>query len=299
MVVIVQAEAGGYDAETGWSPSSHRPVEPVASPVEDRDEVAADNAVADDPASVGQPRWYPLARHLADVEREVGLILDHLAPEGLADGHKDAACLAGRLHDIGKVHDAFQGMLLSCADGDEEEQRAAADAGRPLAKSAGHKRGRYEDQWLRKAFRHELASALALLEGCHPDLDHTAEPDLVVYLVAAHHGRVRLGFRPLPDEATREKDGRRVALGVVDGDDMPADTIPGFGLKAVSLSLGPMGIGGGGLRRSWADLAFSLRDRPDLGPFRLGFLEAVVRMADWRASRAIDEPAKEAAHARP
>ncbi len=29
----------------------------------------------------------------------------------------------------------------------------------------------------------------------------------------------------------------------------------------------------------------ALRDGPDLGPFRLAYLEALVRIADWRASR--------------
>jgi CRISPR-associated endonuclease/helicase Cas3 len=35
---------------------------------------------------------------------------------------------------------------------------------------------------------------------------------------------------------------------------------------------------------SWSERMLPLRDRADLGPFRLGYLEATVRMADWRAS---------------
>ena len=34
----------------------------------------------------------------------------------------------------------------------------------------------------------------------------------------------------------------------------------------------------------WRTRMGVLLDRKDLGPFRLGFLEALVRMADWRGS---------------
>jgi CRISPR-associated endonuclease/helicase Cas3 len=49
------------------------------------------------------------------------------------------------------------------------------------------------------------------------------------------------------------------------------------------LRLSPLAIGGGA-GPSWTARATSLRDRSDLGVFRLGFLEAIVRLADWRAS---------------
>jgi CRISPR-associated endonuclease/helicase Cas3 len=35
---------------------------------------------------------------------------------------------------------------------------------------------------------------------------------------------------------------------------------------------------------SWLERTLSLRDHPNLGPFRLAFLEALFRAADWRAS---------------
>lgn len=37
-------------------------------------------------------------------------------------------------------------------------------------------------------------------------------------------------------------------------------------------------------RPAWTEQAVALRDRPDLGPFRLAYLEAVLRAADQRAS---------------
>ena len=45
---------------------------------------------------------------------------------------------------------------------------------------------------------------------------------------------------------------------------------------------GDVGCGEAG---SWTARVTALRDRPDLGPFRLAYLEALVRIADWRASR--------------
>jgi CRISPR-associated endonuclease/helicase Cas3 len=127
-----------------------------------------------------------------------------------------------------------------------------------------------------------LAGALALLGEAGVALDGLAERDLAVYLVAAHHGRVRLGFRPLPFE--RPTDGRDIALGVADGEVLPAVAIPGMALPPSVLDLSPMRIGDAPSGPSWTTRIAGLRDRPDLGPFRLGFLEAVVRLADWRVS---------------
>jgi CRISPR-associated endonuclease/helicase Cas3 len=131
---------------------------------------------------------------------------------------------------------------------------------------------------MRPYFRHELVSALALLGDAAAALDGVIEKDLVVYLVAAHHGRVRLSFRSLPNEQGR-------VLGVEDGEELPEVEIPGLVLPASRLSLAPMSLGrDADGSASWTERMLSLRDRDDLGPFRLGFLEAVARLADWRAS---------------
>jgi CRISPR-associated endonuclease/helicase Cas3 len=45
-----------------------------------------------------------------------------------------------------------------------------------------------------------------------------------------------------------------------------------------------MSVGDSGRGPSWSSRTLKLRDRPDLGPFRLGFLEALVRLADWAVS---------------
>jgi CRISPR-associated endonuclease/helicase Cas3 len=169
----------------------------------------------------------------------------------------------------------FQEALVELASDDE---RADIEQGQPWAKCGTTGRTHYQ----RRAFRHELASALTLLGNGSEVLQDVTEADLVVYLVAAHHGRVRLGIRSVPEDGA---DG--YVLGLAEGDPIPAIEIPGGILPASALSLEPVRLGRSQEGSpSWSERALVLRDRPDMGPFRLGFLEAVVRLADWRASAA-------------
>lgn len=276
-VVLLASDAvGGYSVELGWAPKAGAPVPTVI--VQDRSPlVPAVEATDDDPLTSESRAWVALRDHLADVEHEVRQIIAGLELDGLDRAHLDAAALAARLHDVGKAHDVFQDTLArSCHDGEE----LPGDG--PWAKSGGTKYARHS----RRYFRHELVSALMLLGDAAKVLDDVAEPDLVRYLVAAHHGRVRLGIRSLVDE---ERDpantDARVALGVFDGDEVTAVEIPGGALPDCVLELGWMELGDRpDGSPSWGARMLALRDREDLGPFRLGFLEALVRLADWRAS---------------
>jgi len=143
-----------------------------------------------------------------------------------------------------------------------------------LAKSGGHRRLRYDDG-SRRGFRHELVSALVLL--AQPELaGEGVDADLVAYLVGAHHGRIRLGARSLPHE------DEHTILGVRAGDEVaPVDLGDGDTSSATSLSLDTLELGGEGTT-SWTARAMGQLDRH--GPFRLAWLEALVRIADWRAS---------------
>jgi CRISPR-associated endonuclease/helicase Cas3 len=125
-------------------------------------------------------------------------------------------------------------------------------------------------------FRHELASALALLR--------TGASDLTVYLAACHHGKVRLSIRALPGEQNPDEPGRRFARGIWDGEMLPAVELgDGLTREEVDLNLVPMLLGTGeDGARSWLERMIALRDR--LGVFRLAFLESLIRAADVRAS---------------
>ena len=100
----------------------------------------------------------------------------------------------------------------------------------------------------RRHFRHELASALAVLDPRN-DRIPDAIRDLVAYLVASHHGKVRLSIRSLPNErhppprSSGSGSERRFARGVWDDDELPATDLGRGNAPAVTLSLEPMELG--------------------------------------------------------
>lgn len=270
-VVVVDSSLGGYTEAAGWMAASKAPVPPVVG----SEPAADDQSTADDPASV-TGSWVLLVDHLRDTEAAAQSMLTNAPPTGLLVEHRDAIVSAARLHDIGKAHPVFDASLRATyRDGD-----ALPPEDVHLAKSGGSGPLRHGV----KNFRHELASALALLGEGRSAIDHLDEPDLAVYLVAAHHGRIRMGIRSLPGDVSST--GVPVALGIESGDVLPKVTVPGGEVPASHLDLGFMALGGSESGISWSSRALALRDRVDIGPFRLGYMEAVVRLADWRSSAA-------------
>jgi len=204
-----------------------------------------------------------------------GLNAIGLASQAIKAGEVDFA-IAGGVESMtrapfvmGKAHEAFQAMLTQKL-ADEDPRKTTG----PWAKSDG----RHSARNTRRFFRHELASALAwLAEG---------RSDLGAFLVAAHHGKVRLSLRTRPGEEPPPGIGspKRFAHGVHDGDPLPAvDLGSGMLVPAQKLSLACMELGGAGEGSSWADRMLGLL--AEVGPFRLAYVEMLVRVADWRASQ--------------
>jgi len=280
-VIVVDATAGGYDPETGWDGTT-KGVVPVI-PATDEDRASEDHEVApidettsDDPASFAEA-WVGLNDHLADTQAAAVALLDEARMGGLSASQVEAVVRAAALHDVGKVHDVFQETLVKSAGPARQHE---AELLKPLAKSGVPSRGGH----CRPHFRHELVSALLLIAHGDVLLGDDVDADLVRYLVAAHHGRVRLAIRSIPGEKPpRDMQGARVALGVVDGDEVDTFRVGTTDVAATTLHLDLMSMGGTG---AWTSMALGLRDHPDLGPFRLATLEALVRIADWRASAA-------------
>jgi hypothetical protein len=151
----------------------------------------------------------------------------------------------------------------------------------------------------RPGIRHEAASALAAWEQWQHRADGWTA--LAVYLVACHHGKVRTALR---NTGTGDN-----VFGVGSGDVLPA--LAEWSNSDHSIGLGPRIVGAVGSwdgdafyaeSPSWTEMVAELlgpellgdpdagfavpEDEPrSLGPFRLAFLEALIRAADVKASR--------------
>lgn len=236
--LMLRAGDGGYDEQLGWTgAASDRPA-PISPPA------GAPEAIGDERQSFSR-EWRTLADHLADAEAEALELVGVLGSLDLPDDGAEALCGAAALHDVGKAHPAFQAMLLSQLD--EGERKRRADTLWAKSALAG---GRH----VRPHFRHELASALALL-AVDASLDAVGRPsELAVYLVGSHHGRVRMSIRPAPEERPPpdRPDASRFALGVAEGDELAEVSTPWGVLPPTRLQLRCMELGGSDARgRSW------------------------------------------------
>jgi CRISPR-associated endonuclease/helicase Cas3 len=258
-IIVFDASSGGYLPERGFDPRSTQAVDPVPA------EIGIPDAIDRDPLSTGSGTWVPLSDHLVQTETAARTLIERFGEDiDLSVSHRDAVVRAALLHDLGKAHPTFQASLVNA-----NRDAPPPATGTLWAKSPGNRPLRHNPPH----FRHELVTALWLAQATNL-LDGEPEPDLVVYLAAAHHGKVRLTIRGLPDEAAG------ITLGVEEGSRTIGFALDGDVMQPVTLSLRPTTHGAGSL----TSRALGLRDRADLGPFRLAFCEAMVRAADWQAS---------------
>lgn len=266
---MLDCAAGGYSADLGWTGELLKKGE---QPVKAVQREAADTQLGTDDGSDADPysqinKWQTLADHSDAICAELEKILDTLRING---PERIPLLTAARWHDLGKAHWVFRHAL----------PEGIPDPFLPWAKAPGKWK-----RYARRHFRHELASALAVLQergGRIPE-EHRS---LIAYLVGTHHGKVRLSIRSMPNEDRPLDPETRFARGVWDGDDLPqADLGGGVLAPAVTLSLEPMELGlSANGEPSWAERMLALRDERTLGPFRLTYLEALVRAADMRVS---------------
>lgn len=163
--------------------------------------------------------------------------------------------LAGEIHDLGKVDARFQRQMRGYDDPVAEAMEQEA-----LAKSLPGAR-QQRDQW--PPVRHELSSVL-MVESAHDLLANAHDADLVLHLVATHHGY----SRPLPTFT-------------LDDNPQPLrykldSSVGAFELESSTQRAGPeFGLG-------IADRFWSVYER--YGHHGMAWLEAILRLADHRQS---------------
>lgn len=187
-----------------------------------------------------------LKEHLSDVEGCAGVMASCL-DEAL----RSAICSAARVHDYGKVDIRYQAWLRG------GDLMAARFAPSPIAKSGNRVLLKQIAVGLPKGFRHELLSLL-FAEKILP-LDESSR-DLVLHLVASHHGCCRPFAPVLPDP---DADSVSFAHAKVS--------------KEERAERAPHKLGSGVPDRFWRLTRMH-------GWWGLAYLEAVLRLADWQAS---------------
>lgn len=182
----------------------------------------------------------------------------YAAKAGLSPALIEDLTLAGLFHDLGKADPRFQAMLHG------GNPWIAQAAGQLLAKSGGMPVGRHERERARaqsgypKGGRHELLS-VRLAEGSG-QLARAHDPDLVLHLIASHHGRCR-PFAPIVTDP-----GPQAIHIRLDGEMLGASSATGLERLDSGVS-----------ERFWRLIR-------RYGWWHLAWLEAILRLADHRRS---------------
>jgi CRISPR-associated endonuclease/helicase Cas3 len=201
---------------------------------------------------------------LEDHSQLVCRVAQRLADSCLPESLREAVSLAALWHDAGKLDPRFQLMLWQ----GDEVRWAAAEV--PIAKSASlpaspaRRRMIREASGLPEGFRHEMLS-LTLAGRFAPLPDDENLRDLVLHLVASHHGHGRpfppVCSDPSPPDVRCRLGGTEILLQQAERRSAPP----------------PHRIDSGVPERFW-------RLTRRYGWWGLAYLEAVLRLADWYAS---------------
>lgn len=198
-----------------------------------------------------------LLRHLEDVGIWAGAVAEAC---GLPPRIVDDIALAGRLHDVGKADPRFQASLWW------PDRRPAGPGVELLAKSATSPSDRRRREEARRqsgyprGARHELLSVALLEDGGESLRARAADWELVLHLIASHHGHARPFVAVAIDPAAAE------VRFVIDGCELTART--DHGLERLDSGI--------------PDRYWSLVRR--YGWFGLAWLETLLRLGDHRAS---------------
>ncbi len=286
-IIMLDSEIGGYSETLGFDHTIKDKVNVIKNLKNENESHNRENGAMSQKISV------TLEDHTSHVLYEAVEIIKNL--EFLGDDIKEAIIISAGYHDIGKLHNTFQNTMKKGISDDERKKEHF------WAKS---KKWNMHD---RPDFRHEVASTLAYLnQGRHME---SKIRDLVAYLIISHHGKVRLSLRSV----SKKKRVKETLLGIEDGDVLPQFSLPesfeikstdgskmdkdsllGFDRKDTSvekeikLDMSLARIGGDkSSNPSWIKRTLTLLEH--YGPFRLAYLESLIRAADTLASKKENE----------
>lgn len=167
--------------------------------------------------------------------------------------------LAAFLHDAGKADRRFQNLLSGGDPWNSPDGEALAKSGKSSPKSARERAG------LPKGWRHEALSVR--MAQAHPRFADARDPALVLWLIGTHHG---FG-RPFFNFVDPHEPGHDDCVGCLTVERWRPAPCPG----PQSLAFHVAGV-------DWAAAYERLKRR--YGVWRLAHLEAILRLADHRAS---------------
>jgi CRISPR-associated endonuclease/helicase Cas3 len=208
-------------------------------------------------------RRVPLTTHTADVER---FAREYAVALGMADTLVEDLALAASLHDLGKADRRFQILLRGGSELEWfKDERLLAKSGMPRMARSAHRIAQQRSGYPRGA-RHEVLST-AMVVDAEVLARRAHDRDLVLHLIASHHGYCRPFAPPIVDPDP-------VMVGVRD------HHLGTFGVS----SFGPISS-----RHALETPASGVADRfwklvEAYGWHGLCWLEAVFRLADHRAS---------------
>ena len=300
-LILLESESGGYSNDIGWNLKSTNIVDDVSSSHKDKD------SINDDEISYNSD-WITLNDHTIHVINQTKHIVEKL--DYLHD-FNNVFFNTALYHDLGKAHHVFQETMTKNAND-------VSVSGEFWAKRRG------SSHHSRYNYRHEAISALALLE-LKPNMPML---DLVAYLIASHHGKVRLSMRNTYKRNKNDNEYNSQYLLGIDTESEEKVDIFLFEQDKTTQCLPPLLASGDyqwdmyqisnekktdsktksiehrlvdtqvskvipiktditkiGTRnecQSWLEMTLNLLKK--YGPFRLAFMEAIIRAADTKAS---------------
>ena len=261
-VIMIDSKNGGYSKIYGWKKEIREKVETYQTSDKKND------SNGDDEQSESK-NPVTLKVHTNHVLEEMKIILDKL--KIIDENIKGIMTTAAKYHDIGKIHNVFQETL----------KKGIIDNG--IDKNQIWAKSQKMSRHSIPGFRHEVISALVYLK--QPDITQDKKlQNLVAYLIVSHHGKVRLSLRDVIKKKYDTND-QKYLLGInVNGETMPGFSSDVVSVKATQIDISLAKIGQSNTSNpSWVERTLSLRD--EYGPFRLGYLESLLRAADTLASQ--------------